>query len=138
MAMKSWGGLLAAGLLWACGGQVEVIDDGEGSGGAGGGTLSPRTCDIQAGDVDLVPTRDSPEEACQTQACTVFFGHGQHLTCPGWGQTGTWKAGCTIWDCHCTDHETGSFSADFESGLVVDERDPAVTCRYVMVPRDES
>jgi len=122
-------------VLWGCSSEVEVVDDG--GSGAGGEGLGPRSCDVVEGEVDLVPTRDSPLGDCSSTTCTVFFGHGRHLRCPGWMQSGSWSAMCSIRDCHCIDAETEDFFADFSTGLVVDARDPAAVCRYTMVPREQ-
>jgi len=87
-----------------------------------------------AGDVDLVPFKGSPLDVCSPITCTVWFGHGRHLSCPGWNDTGPWRAECNIRDCHCIDDETGEFFADFSTGTVVDERNPNAVCRYTMIP----
>lgn len=132
-ARAGWLGII---LLAGCGGEVQVVDD-VGASGAGG-ELDPRSCSVVEGDVDLIPTRDSPLADCSPITCTVFFGHGQHLTCPGWTHGGAWTAACSIGDCHCVDDETGAFFADFSTGTVVDERKPGVVCRYTMVPLENN
>lgn len=133
---------LALGLLAGCGGAV-VFDEG-GAGGAGGaapvsstdagGGTAPLTCDVVAGPIDLVPDAGNPAVCRGAVRCEVWFGHGQHLSCPGRGDADEPSfVECSIWDCVCTIFEEDDFAADFASGDVVDAR-AGVSCLYTLVP----
>jgi len=71
--------------------------------------------------------------------CDIWFGHGQHLSCPGRNDA---DAGafveCSILECVCLVYEEDAFAddfaADFASGEVVDARAPGLTCRYTLAP----
>lgn len=142
LALSPFGLSLVLGLLAGCGGAVVLDEEGAGGGGgaepvsstdAGGGT-APLTCDVVAGPIDLVPDAGNPTVCRGAVRCEVWFGHGQHLSCPGRGDAGEPSfVECSIWDCVCTIFEEDDFAADFATGDVVDAR-PGVTCRYTLVP----
>lgn len=140
LAAASCGGTTVLDDTGESGGGSPVAAGGQGGSGQGGseqvsgqGGSAPLTCEPEEGDVVLVPAADNPE-ACQGRVeCFVFFGHGQHLSCPGIGVT-EGEVQCTIWDCVCTIYEVDDFAANFATGEVVDGRDPAVPCRYTLEP----
>ena len=94
----------------------------------------PRVCSLAEGIVRLTPDAANPPGCAEAVSCRVWFGHGQHLSCPDDEWTEPSYAGCSIWDCLCTDLETERFVADFSTGEVVDARDGARTCRYTIEP----
>ena len=92
----------------------------------------PRVCDLVAGPIELVPAADNPPGCVGAMTCDVWFGHGQHLSCPADGWTMPAFAGCDIWDCLCEDYPPSGFVADFSTGEVLDTRAPGRTCRYTL------
>jgi hypothetical protein len=132
-------------MLSGCGGTVVFEEqdgagasDPTGGGGAAdtssatssdtGGGAKPLTCDLVAGPIDLVPAADNPPGCGGIASCEVWFGHGQHLSCPA-GYSEDPFVACDIWDCLC---EEDGFVANFATSEVVDTRDPERTCRYTL------
>jgi hypothetical protein len=122
--------LVFASAITACGANVTVDDEG---GGAEGGA-APLTCDLEAGPIDLVPLAGNPPQCRGVVSCEVWFGHGQHLSCPYGFTKEPAFVECDIWDCLCSPFEEDDFVANFATGEVVDTRDPNVTCRYTLTP----
>lgn len=122
-------GLLAV-LAAGCADGPVVLDDAS----APVADAGPRVCSLVEGIVRLTPDAANPPGCAETIGCRVWFGHGQHLSCPEDEWTDPSFAGCSIWDCLCTDRETERFVADFSTGEVVDTRDTARTCRYTIEP----
>lgn len=121
---------LALGALAACGGVVSYDDEPGESAGSAGGRRDPATCDIVEGPIALSARADNPPTCEPSMTCTVWFGHGQHLSCPERVSAAPGYLSCDIWDCVCTVYGEPGVEADFSTGEVVDARDPSRVCRY--------
>jgi hypothetical protein len=92
----------------------------------------PLTCDLEQGSIVLTPMPGNPIGRQAPVSCTVWFGHGQHLTCPGWDAPPSDIAfECDIWDCICAPKDDPEVVANFATLEVVDARG-GVPCRYSM------
>ena len=80
--------------------------------------------------VALTALTDNPSSCEPSMICSVWFGHGQHLSCPERVSAAPGYLDCDIWDCICTVHGEPGVEADFSTGEVVDARDPSRVCRY--------
>ena len=120
--------VLTLGAATACGATV-VEDDDTDAASAGGGS-EPKTCELDEGSITLTAAPGNAPSCQPSMTCSVWFGHGQHLTCPEVGAAADEYAACDIWDCICVVKDVPGFTADFSTGEVVDARDPFQVCRY--------
>ncbi len=117
------------GALTYCGGVVRD-DDPEAAAGSAGGRRDVLSCDVVQGRMALTALTDNPSSCEPSMICSVWFGHGQHLSCPERVSAAPGYLDCDIWDCICTVHGEPGVEADFSTGEVVDARDPSRVCRY--------
>lgn len=92
----------------------------------------PRTCELVAGNLRLVPVAGNPPGCTGGVLCRLWFGHGQHLSCPADEWVDSSFAYCDVWDCLCVDGATERFVADFSTLEVADTRGEQA-CRYTLV-----
>jgi hypothetical protein len=135
-ARLAWALPISAAAVAACGGIVVFDEEGDATRNDGAGGAAPLTCDLVAGPIDLVPVEDNPAGCRGAVSCEVWFGHGQHLSCPRWSETDPPFVECDVRDCLCTIHEEERFVANFATGEVIDTRDPNMTCRYTLEPAE--
>lgn len=126
--------VLTLGALSACGAMV-IKDDDQGTSASastsGGGGSDPKTCDLTEGPIALVAEQGNAPSCQPSMTCSIWFGHGQHLSCPELGAAAADEyAACDIWDCICVVKDAPGFTADFSTGEVIDARDPFEVCRY--------
>lgn len=125
---------ISAGAFSACSADVVLDDEGDADGNEAGGGAAPLTCEVEPGPIELVPVAGNPPQCLAAQSCEVWFGHGQHMSCPYGIYESPPFVECSIWDCLCTVYEEEGFVANFATGEVIDTRDPGLTCRYRLTP----
>lgn len=127
--------VLILGALSACGATV-IEDDDLGTSASStvtaGGGGDPKTCELTEGPIALVAAQGNAPSCRPSMTCRVWFGHGQHLSCPELGGAAAEYAECDIWDCICVVKDEPGFTADFSTGEVIDARDPFQVCRYTL------